>query len=67
MTYADYEWFLKREFKEYDGQWIAIVNKKVVAHGKSVKNVIEEARRKFPSRRPSITKIRNKLSILKAR
>lgn len=62
--YANYEWFLKEDLSKFSGNWIAIINKKVVAHDKNVGKIIEEVKEKFPTKKPLITKIRNKLSIL---
>lgn len=63
-SYNNYEWFLKTDLSEYSGQWLAIIDKKVIAYGKNVEIVIAEAKKRFPNKRPLITKIRNKLSIL---
>ena len=37
-SYANYEWFLKSDFQEYSGKWLAIIDKKVVAAGDSILN-----------------------------
>src|SRR3989344_4557083 len=39
-SYANYEWFLKSDFKDYSGKWLAIIDKKIVASGNDVKQVI---------------------------
>ena len=64
MTYADYEWFLKTDFSRYAGKWIAIVNKTVAAVGAEPTDVLREAKKSFPKKKPLLTKIKNKLSIL---
>ena len=63
-AYANYEWFLKEDFKDQSGKWLAIINKKVVASGTDVQQVIQEVNEKYPNKKPLITKVKNKLSIL---
>ncbi len=63
-SYTNYEWFLKKDLSKYAGSWIAIIDKKVVANGKNINKVITSTKEKYPNKRPFITKIRNKLSIL---
>ncbi len=63
-SYADYEWFLKKDFKDYAGQWLAIIDKKVVASGNDVSRVIQQTKTKYPNKKPLITKVKDKLSIL---
>ena len=63
-NYANYEWFLKEDFKNYAGKWLAIIDKRVVASGDDVKQIIQQAKEKYPNKKPLITKIRDRLSIL---
>ena len=63
-SYANYEWFLKADLTSYSGKWLAIINRKVVASGYKVSEVIQKAKEAYPSKKPLITKVRNKLSIL---
>ena len=63
MTYADYEWYIEQNLSRYDGEWIAIMDKHIIAHDKNVKKVLDFSKQKYPNKRPIITKINNKLSI----
>ena len=63
-SYINYEWFLKQDLSKYTGKWLAIIDKKVVASNEKVYRLIEEVRKEYPSKRPFITKIKSKLSIL---
>lgn len=63
-SYANYEWFLKQDLSEYSGKWLAIVDKKVVATGNDVNKILTEVKKICPNKRPLITKVRDKLSIL---
>ncbi len=64
MSYADYEWYLNEDLSNYAGKWVAIINKKVVAFGVNVAAVLDEVRKRYPTKRPFLTKVRNKLAIL---
>lgn len=63
-SYANYEWFLREDFSEYSGKWLAIVDKKVVAASNDATKLISEVKKKYPNKRPFIAKVRDKLSIL---
>lgn len=63
-SYANYEWFLKSDFQEYSGKWLAIIDKKVVAAGGNVDEIINQTKKKYPNKKPFITKVRDKISIL---
>jgi hypothetical protein len=61
---SSYEWFLRNDFSRYSGKWIALIDKSVVASGEDAAGVLKEVNRKYPGKRPFLTKIRSKLSIL---
>ncbi len=63
-SYSNYEWFLKKDLSEFSGKWLAIVDKKVVASDKDVGKVIQKVKEEFPNKKPLITKVKDKLSIL---
>lgn len=63
-SYANYEWFLKEDLSKYAGKWLAIIDKKIIAITDTAEKAIFEAKTKFPNKRPFITKVRDKLSIL---
>ena len=46
-AYANYEWFLKEDLNDYAGKWLAIIDKKVVASGAEVNQVIQEVNKKI--------------------
>ena len=43
-----YEFYLKADVSRYAGEWLAIVGTEIVAHGKTVKEALAEAERKYP-------------------
>ena len=61
---TNYDWYLKQDLSKFSGKWLAIVDRKVVATGKNAEQVIKEARKEYPNKRPMITKVKNYLSIL---
>ncbi len=58
-SYIDYKWFLEQDLTEYSGKWLAILNKKVVAYGPDINQVIKQTKDKYPNKKPLITKVRN--------
>lgn len=54
MALADenYAFYMATDLSAYLGEWVAIVEKKVVAHGSSVKDVYGKAKRSFPGKVP---------------
>lgn len=60
----NYQFFMKAKIGQYIGQWIAICGQRVVAHGKDVKEVFKEAKRKCPDEKPLITRVPDKESMI---
>ncbi len=52
---SNYEFYLKADLHKFVGEWIAIVDEKIVAHGMSAKEVYAEAKRVFPSKVPLLS------------
>lgn len=53
----NYSFFINADMSRYVGEWIAIIDAKVVAHGKNAKSVYEQAVENYPKKRPLITKV----------
>lgn len=60
----NYQFFMKTDASSYIGEWVAICNQKIVAHGKEVKKVFYEAKEKCPKEKPLITKIPDKETMI---
>lgn len=60
----NYEFFIETDLQEYEGEWVAICNNKIVAHGKDVKKVFEDAQKKFPKNKPLLSKIPSKATMI---
>ncbi len=57
MMSKEFEFYVKADLSKYKGKYIAIVEDKVVASGENAKEVLDEAKRKFPNKIPTIAKI----------
>jgi len=40
---SDYDWLTMQNLSEYKGQWIAVLNREIIARGNSLKKVMEKA------------------------
>ena len=53
----EFEFFVTSDLKRYEGEYVALVGRKVAAHGKNAKVVWKEAKKKFPKSLPTIAKL----------
>ena len=55
--------FLEIPRNQYDGQWVVLLNKKVVAHGsaREIKHEVERIRKENPSEIPFVAKVPKKI------
>ncbi len=56
----NYDAFMKMNLSPYLGEWIAVCENRIVAHGKKVKDVFYEAKGKCPGNRSFIAKVPGK-------
>lgn len=55
----DFEYFLRNDFNEFEeNEWVAIFDKKIIAHGKILKKVVEKAKKIAPNSSPLFIRIR---------
>lgn len=57
----NYSFYMKTNLEKYLGEWVAIVDEKLVSHGKSAKDVYREAKEKYPDKTPFLTCVPKKL------
>ncbi len=57
MVSKEFEFYLKADLTEYKGKYIAIVGDQVIASGDDAKEVLDEAKKKFPDKTPTLAKI----------
>lgn len=60
----NYQFFMKANVNHYIGEWVAICNQKIVAHGKEIKAVFNEAKQKCPKERSLITRVPDKETMI---
>jgi hypothetical protein len=49
---TDADWFFSQNLALYTGEWVAVLERKILAHGKDLKQVYADAKRKAAPRRP---------------
>lgn len=59
-TSPEFDFFVHSPLTEYEGMYVAILGKKVVASGISAKDVWDEAIKKYPNQIPTIAKLPKK-------
>jgi len=53
----EFDFFVHNPLTKYEGSYVAILGRKVIASGKSAKEVWSEARKRYPKSLPTIAKI----------
>jgi hypothetical protein len=61
---GNYNFYMKEDLSGYIGKWIAICDRRIVAHGSSAKKVFEEAKKKCPTERPLLTRVPEKETMI---
>lgn len=64
MDEKSYNYFMKVDTTSFIDEWVAIVDDKIVSHGKNIKRVFQEAKQKFPNKNPLITKVPGKETMI---
>ena len=64
MSEESYNYFMKLNLKPYSDEWIAIVNDRVVSHGRNAKDVFRQAKKEYPKSNPLITKVPGKMTMI---
>ena len=52
-----YDFYASADLSRYAGEWVAIIGKKVVAHAKSVKSLLENVKETAPGETPFIARV----------
>lgn len=60
----NYQFFMKTNVDQYIGQWVAICDEKIVSHGSNVKEVFKDAKQKCHSKRPFLTRVPDKETMI---
>ena len=60
----NYQFFMETNVDRYIGEWVAICNQQIVAHGKDVKKVFKKAKAKCQKERPLLTRVPDKETMI---
>ncbi len=60
----NYEFYVSANLEKYVGQWIAVVDGKVVAHGEDAKVVYDTSRKAFPAKTPLLTCVPKSIAMI---
>ena len=61
---TNYQFFMKENMDKFIGEWVAICDNKIISHGENVKEVFSEAKKKCPNKRPLLTRIPDKETMI---
>lgn len=56
-TQQNAEWFAQQNLQKFKGEWVAVVDQRVVAHGPNLRRVLESAKSQARGRTPYITNV----------
>jgi len=54
---SNFELLSEEEITKYAGEWVAIVENKIVKHGKSFKKVYNSVKEEYPGKKPLFGKL----------
>ena len=57
---SNFESLSEEDFSDYAGEWIAVINNKIVEHEASFKEIYDKIKQKYPKERPLIGKVPEK-------
>lgn len=52
----NFDFFISEDMHSFSGKWVAIINKKVVASGENLKEMLKEVNEKYPKQEPLIVR-----------
>lgn len=61
---SNFEALSEEDASKYAGEWIAVIDNVIVAHGKSFREVYERVKRQFPHERPLIGRLPESMPIV---
>lgn len=64
ISQKNYNFFMQADMSHYIDEWVAIVDERIVSHGKDAKRVFNKAKEICPKCRPVITKIPGKKTMI---
>ena len=61
---TNYQFFMESDVSQYIGEWIAIVDEKVIAHGRSIKEVAEKSKSLAKGKKALFARVPDKESMI---
>mgnify|MGYP001558238633 CR=1 FL=1 len=53
----NFQWYVNTNFSKYIGEWIAVIDQKVVAHSRNLKEVMVKVEKEFKGQTPFVARI----------
>ena len=57
MPTKDFEWFTTADLSDYVGEYVVILDQKVISHGPDAQIAYKEALEKYPNTKPTLAKV----------
>ncbi len=64
MDKKNVDFFMKTDLDQYVGEWVSIVDEKIVSHGKDVKKVYNETKQLYPKKKALVTMVPDKKTMI---
>lgn len=61
---GDYEWFLNADISEYAGKWVVVLNKRIVASGDNIKDLLAKVKKENPEAIPFVARVPRKMLMI---
>lgn len=61
---SNFEALSEKDFSRHAGEWVAVLNGKIVTHSKNFKEVYEFVKKNFPQERPLIGKLPENIPVV---
>lgn len=61
---SNFESLSEEDASKYAGEWIAVIENRIVAHGRSFREVYEMTKKQFPNKRPLIGRLPESMPIV---
>ena len=60
---SNFDWMASQNLSDYRGHWVCIVNKRIIAHGRVLKDVLKITREKYPDKVPFVVRVPEMINI----
>ena len=60
----NYQYFMQVDIDEFSGEWIAVCEDRIIAHGKNLKEVVQEAKNKSGDKKFLLARVPSEETII---